>query len=141
METVNLTVAVLRRFNLGNYEHVEGRIEMVLPPCPEAEADKRIAAAQARILQHLTVQALTGAGPAPQPAPAAPPPAQPPAAPPPAQPQEVDLKALRQRIMAAVSADTAKQQAVISRLTEAGLSRLRDADAALLNTIAAEVGA
>lgn len=135
METVNITVAVLRRYNLGNYEHVEGRIEISLPPCAEADVDRKIAETQARILRHLTPQALTGAQVVPE-AQSTPPP--PPA---PSPPPVADLKELRHRITRAVSVDTTLQSKVIAMLAEAGLARLKDAPEDLLRKIAAEVGA
>ena len=150
--TLTFRVGLTRRYNLGDYQHVEGTVEVAGPVPAGKSAEQAIAEAQEMLVRRLAKETLLGpsrqaAAPPPPPAPT-PPPAPAPAAPvsaepPPAAPAQaaaVSAADLRLRLKAALAANPQLIPVMQAFLHERGARGLQSAPDALLPELAQAMG-
>jgi len=146
--TMTFRVGLTRRYNLGDYQHIEGTAEVAGPVPPGQTPEEAIAAAQAMLARRLAKETLLGQ--ASRPAPAAPAPAERPqaSAPAPADPQPpasaaepaVSAADLRMRLKAALAANPQLIPVMQAFLHERGARGLQSAPDALLPELAQAMG-
>ena len=142
--TLTFRVGLTRRYNLGDYQHVEGTVEVAGPVPAGKSAEQAIAEAQEMLVRRLAKETLLGpsrqvAAPPPAPAPAAPVSAEPPpAAPAPA--AAVSAADLRLRLKAALAANPQLIPVMQAFLHERGARGLQSAPDALLPELAQAMG-
>jgi len=142
--TLTFRVGLTRRYNLGDYQHVEGTVEVAGPVPVGKSAEQAIAEAQEMLVRRLAKETLLGpsrqvAAPPPAPAPAAPVSAEPPpAAPAPA--AAVSAADLRLRLKAALAANPQLIPVMQAFLHERGARGLQSAPDALLPELAQAMG-
>ena len=142
--TLTFRVGLTRRYNLGDYQHVEGTVEVAGPVPAGKSAEQAIAEAQEMLARRLAKETLLGpsrqvAAPPPAPAPAAPVSAEPPpAAPAPA--AAVSAADLRLRLKAALAANPQLIPVMQAFLHERGARGLQSAPDALLPELAQAMG-
>ena len=142
--TLTFRVGLTRRYNLGDYQHVEGTVEVAGPVPVGKSAEQAIAEAQEMLVRRLSKETLLGpsrqvAAPPPAPAPAAPVSAEPPpAAPAPA--AAVSAADLRLRLKAALAANPQLIPVMQAFLHERGARGLQSAPDALLPELAQAMG-
>jgi len=145
--TMTFRVGLTRRYNLGDYQHIEGTVEVAGPVPAGQTPEEAIAAAQAMLARRLAKETLLGQAnrpaPAPAPAPApterpqasAPAPADPPPPAPAAEPA-VSAADLRMRLKAALAANPQLIPVMQAFLHERGARGLQSAPDALLPELA-----
>jgi len=145
--TMTFRVGLTRRYNLGDYQHIEGTAEVAGPVPPGQTPEEAIAAAQAMLARRLAKETLLGQ--ANRPAPAAPAPAsaeRPQASAPAERPQAsapapaaepaVSAADLRMRLKAALAANPQLIPVMQAFLHERGARGLQSAPDALLPELA-----
>ena len=142
--TLTFRVGLTRRYNLGDYQHVEGTVEVAGPVPAGKSAEQAIAEAQEMLVRRLAKETLLGpsrqvAAPPPAPAPAAPASAEPPPAAPP-QAAAVSAADLRLRLKAALAANPQLIPVMQAFLHERGARGLQSAPDALLPELAQAMG-
>jgi len=141
--TMTFRVGLTRRYNLGDYQHIEGTVEVAGPVPAGQTPEEAIAAAQAMLARRLAKETLLGQAnrPAPAQAPAerpqasAPAPADPPPPAPAAEPA-VSAADLRMRLKAALAANPQLIPVMQAFLHERGARGLQSAPDALLPELA-----
>jgi hypothetical protein len=141
--TMTFRVGLTRRYNLGDYQHIEGTVEVAGPIPAGQTPEEAIAAAQAMLARRLAKETLLGQAnrPAPAQAPAerpqasAPAPADPPPPAPAAEPA-VSAADLRMRLKAALAANPQLIPVMQAFLHERGARGLQSAPDALLPELA-----
>ena len=146
--TMTFRVGLTRRYNLGDYQHIEGTVEVAGPVPAGQTPEEAIADAQAMLVRRLAKETLLGQAsrpaPAPAPAPADPPPPAPapapadppPPAPAPAAEPAVSAADLRMRLKAALAANPQLIPVMQAFLHERGARGLQSAPDALLPELA-----
>jgi len=145
--TMTFRVGLTRRYNLGDYQHIEGTVEVAGPVPAGQTPEEAIAAAQAMLARRLAKETLLGQAnrPAPAQAPAerpqasAPAPADPPPPAPAAEPA-VSAADLRMRLKAALAANPQLIPVMQAFLHERGARGLQSAPDALLPELAQAMG-
>jgi len=148
--TLTFRVGLTRRYNLGDYQHVEGTVEVAGPVPAGKPAEQAIAEAQEMLVRRLAKETLLGPSrqaaapaptptPPPAPAPAAPASAEPPPAAP-AQAAAVSAADLRLRLKAALAANPQLIPVMQAFLHERGARGLQSAPDALLPELAQAMG-
>ena len=148
--TLTFRVGLTRRYNLGDYQHVEGTVEVAGPVPVGKSAEQAIAEAQEMLVRRLSKETLLGPSrqvaapalastPTPPPAPAAPASAEPPPAAPP-QAAAVSAADLRLRLKAALAANPQLIPVMQAFLHERGARGLQSAPDALLPELAQAMG-
>jgi hypothetical protein len=141
--TMTFRVGLTRRYNLGDYQHIEGTAEVAGPVPPGQTPEEAIAAAQAMLARRLAKETLLGQAsrpaPAERPQASAPAPAdpQPPA---PAAEPAVSAADLRMRLKAALAANPQLIPVMQAFLHERGARGLQSAPDALLPELAQAMG-
>jgi len=141
--TMTFRVGLTRRYNLGDYQHIEGTVEVAGPVPAGQTPEEAIAAAQAMLARRLAKETLLGQANRPAPAPApterpqasAPAPADPPPPAPAAEPA-VSAADLRMRLKAALAANPQLIPVMQAFLHERGARGLQSAPDALLPELA-----
>jgi len=140
--TMTFRVGLTRRYNLGDYQHVEGTAEVAGPIPAGKSAEQAIAEAQEMLVRRLAKETLLGSGrlaPAPAPTPPpAPPPA--PAPEPAAAPATISAADLRLRLKAALAANPQLIPVMQAFLHERGARGLQSAPDVLLPELAQAMG-
>ena len=140
--TMTFRVGLTRRYNLGDYQPVEGTAEVAGPIPAGKSAEQAIAEAQEMLVRRLAKETLLGQGPSSRPAPAAPAPAPtPPPAPAPEPvaapaPTAISAADLRLRLKAALAANPQLIPVMQAFLHERGARGLQSAPDALLPELA-----
>ena len=141
--TMTFRVGLTRRYNLGDYQHIEGTVEVAGPVPAGQTPEEAIAAAQAMLARRLAKETLLGQANRPAPAQApterpqasAPAPADPPPPAPAAEPA-VSAADLRMRLKAALAANPQLIPVMQAFLHERGARGLQSAPDALLPELA-----
>jgi len=141
--TMTFRVGLTRRYNLGDYQHIEGTVEVAGPVPAGQTPEEAIAAAQAMLARRLAKETLLGQAnrpasaqvPAERPQASAPAPADPPPPAPAAEPA-VSAADLRMRLKAALAANPQLIPVMQAFLHERGARGLQSAPDALLPELA-----